>query len=756
MKTHPRFLSQLALAALSLAALFPSEARATPPPTLPLPECIYVAGQPAGGACPAISLRVSGNAAGRLGSGSSVVVNTVPAVTVCDYWSAHTYEWRPSGCYAEVGAPVIVNCGVIDVRHDNQYREMPCEQALYKSTSGLPPLFTIRRPEGSEDPNSGSVVCGAIPSYHTYIYGGPATKEEAVWRTRGPAALKCEITFNGPRPNGMIGPTWVKVRVRINYAETPDVANGRPMTAEFFVPVDGDMRDVADIDVTALGSLTELNWDEGRLIATYRATLTNLGDLDAENVDLLAQFPFTAVVQGVTGADCKMPGDILNAPDPAVERPIGGRVLCKWERVAAKGSAQVEIVARIYDATDLDALQRGLGSNFEKLRGNPEGVEFRVKASNDSDPDNNEYVAKVAIPFRSGSYEETRFAMEALAPYFDYKTDKYNLQCNLYEDDISARLKQIHIDHPEVFANLSYGGVTSGQYLILGIDSPVTRAGHVGVVVYVKGTNYRETGIVINGTPMISPLNLHSAAGPDGETLLTSTATSGLYLRTPANLYPNKGRIQPETNSFDGFEGSYPTNQQEFTYGGSTPAPRPTATPLACPITPEGVMITTESPVEITATNSQGKRVLTDNGMIVTQELGTGIHSMGFEHDDGTFGWTMLLPLDDYDVQLRGVGTGAYRLTLTTFDADGNPVKKVTDGFTNPGQIDRFSIEPPDLSPPPTPAPPVPEPPSGNAGNGGNVGGGKSGGGGAVDAAMLLALMLILGFVLRRVRSNGE
>ena len=741
-----------ALAAMAWLAFVPHSAEATPPPDMPLPECVYVAGQPVGGPCPALSLRVSGNAVGRLGAGSTVLVNTVPAVPVCDYWYAYTNEWRPSGCYAEVGAPSVVTCGFIDLRNEaHEWREMPCAQALYKSTTGLPNLFTFRRPEGSEDPFNNSIICGATPAYHTYIYGGAGNNENHVWRTRGPAALKCGITFNGPRPDGMRGPTWAKVRVRVNYAETPDIANGSSTHSEFYVPIDGDMRDIADIDVTGVANLTEVDWDQGKLIATYRTTLTNLGDLAAEDVNLVMTFPKVMMVTNVSGAECTMPGNIAGSPNPAAMIPVGGNVTCDWDSIAAQGTAQVEVTARIVDATDLDALQNGEGATLEKFRGEPEGVELRVRATNDNDADNNRFITKLSIPFRAGTFADTRAAMEVLAPYFDYQTDKLNLQCNLYEDDISERLEAIHRDHPEVFQNLAYGGVTSGQYKILGLDTDWTRAGHVGVVVYLKGTNYRQTGIVINGTPMISPLNAVSEAGPDGETSLTSTATNGLYLRTPADKYP--GKVQPETKGGKGFEGWYEHNQPEFTHGGGPAEPVPADAPMTCPLPPEAVMITTRSPVEIIATNSAGKRVVTENGFVVAQELGTGIHSMAFPHEDGTFGWSLLLPKDDYDIEVVGTRTGAYTLILTTFDEDGNPVEALTEGFTNPGQTDEYAIEAPEppVTPPVTP-PTNPDPPGGSN-NGGSIPESR-GGGGAVDPGILLGLLLMLG--LLRVRAGAR
>src|SRR5690606_9682001 len=97
----------------------------------------------------------------------------------------------------------------------------------------------------------------------------------------------------------------------------------------------------------------------------------------------------------------------------------------------------------------------------------------------------------------------TRQAMAVLDQHFDYRTEIRNSQCNVYRDDIYARFEQIRLEHPEVFENLSYGPITSGSYTTVLVGS---EAQHVGLVVYPKGTNYRETGIIIHGTPSVSPL----------------------------------------------------------------------------------------------------------------------------------------------------------------------------------------------------------------------------------------------------------
>ena len=85
-----------------------------------------------------------------------------------------------------------------------------------------------------------------------------------------------------------------------------------------------------------------------------------------------------------------------------------------------------------------------------------------------------------------GTVADTEDAMGALGPYFNYLArPALNLgQCDAYPDDIFERLEALRAERPELFRNLSYAKISGGG----------ENAGHAGVVVYVKGSDYKKAG----------------------------------------------------------------------------------------------------------------------------------------------------------------------------------------------------------------------------------------------------------------------
>ncbi len=718
-----------AMLLLSTALISTHAGAQSPPPDMPLPPCVEVDGEQQG-ACPATSPEVTGEASGRFAAGGTVIITTVPNPGICVSQTGYPpYPWSPSPCYSAVAAPAGgINCAVIDLQDGETFRELPCREALYRNPQDAP--FPLISWSGTDDS-----TCGASGNFQTYVYGGPANVPGARWSEFGPAELECVGTFKGPRPDGLLGPTWIAIRVGVDIAQNGDNRHGYGQYSVIYVPVDGDMRDAVDIEVLATSAIEGSGND---LTVTYTATLTNKGTKEAEDVEVRIPLPEHVHFESVSDGLCAEPISF-----------VGGDVVCRGLTLAGAGHSLgndvtiIDVVGRIVNAADLDG-----------------SVTISATATNDIDASNNSDSTHVEVTLRAGSIAETRQAMEALTPYFNYETpdELLDQQCNVYMDDIFKRLQAIHAQAPEVFANLSYGKVTSGDYYWAPVENQITRSGHVGVVVYAKGTNYHETGIIIHGTPTWSPtdLDLESQLGrmepgahvnsPDFAAGFVQQGTQGhgWYYRTPVANFP--GSPTPQGAAGCGFEGQYSDNADEFKNGGLKSCRYEAPT---CPFYPDAVVVKTESPVDILASNSQGQRVETREGKIYLQELDSGIHSFATPHEDGTFGWTLVLPPNDYDIDLLGTGEGPYKLTLTTFDANGKPVETVYEGTTQSGQVDEYELAG-------APSEPPTDDDSGDGGDGdsgiGNGGGSGTGGtitprsrggGGSFDFLGSLGLLLL-------------
>ena len=244
-----------------------------------------------------------------------------------------------------------------------------------------------------------------------------------------------------------------------------------------------------DIEVLATSTLTGSG---DNLKATFTATLTNKGTKTAENVELtvklLEQDGPSGSAFGASSASVWL--HVLSA-DSRCDQQLGfltGKVVCRGISIAGGDVKFLEFVTRVVNASDLK-----------------DRVTMTAVAPGDIDNSNNEDKTKVT-PNLVGTMADTLEAMEALAPYFDYRaTPGTGGSCDRFMNDIFNRLEAIRAENPSVFANLSYGRITSGAYNWAPIDNELTRAGHVGVVVYLKGSDYHETGIVIHGTPTWSP-----------------------------------------------------------------------------------------------------------------------------------------------------------------------------------------------------------------------------------------------------------
>lgn len=215
------------------------------PPNLPLPICETIDGTEVG-ACLNEDFRVSASVGGDFAEGAAVQVQTIPDAGICiSHMSASKGGWSPAPCFAGVSAPSVGTCGVIDLLDDGKFKEMSCTNALYTDSSSLTgSLFTVEGVNGNQ--------CGGSGNFQTFIYGGFANVPGARWSEFGPLRQNCQITFNGPRPDGLFGPTWVKVIVGTSIAVQGD--SRTPSTSaqtEVYVPINGDMRPFIDVNFEA-------------------------------------------------------------------------------------------------------------------------------------------------------------------------------------------------------------------------------------------------------------------------------------------------------------------------------------------------------------------------------------------------------------------------------------------------------------------------------------------------------------------------
>ncbi len=218
-----------------------STAYAAPAPNLPLPPCVDDEGLQTG-ACPRESPDVAGTAVGRLSFNSSTGAYVEPQIPACNTWDANgTGNWSPSPCYNEVDAIEVVGCAYIPVGSGGFREESSCARVLFApGTTATGNLFQIGNGPGG--------TCGGAAAFDVYYYGGPATQPDRIWAALGPNSTKCEVQYLGPRPDGLFGPTWVKLRATIYRMEgSTGYDTGSARTTEFYLPIDGELRDLGPV-----------------------------------------------------------------------------------------------------------------------------------------------------------------------------------------------------------------------------------------------------------------------------------------------------------------------------------------------------------------------------------------------------------------------------------------------------------------------------------------------------------------------------
>jgi MYXO-CTERM domain-containing protein len=407
----------------------------------------------------------------------------------------------------------------------------------------------------------------------------------------------------------------------------------------------------ADLTVSVHTTVDEQEVDH--VEATFLATVTNIGTEGAGEFSVKVFLPDQ--IHYVSGpAEC-------TPPTKAARGVAGGIAVCGPYAAPPEGVFQIPIVGRVTNKSDLSS-----------------GVRFSVNdpaTAEESEYDNNSYTGTPEITFVPADFEDTEDAMAAFRSSFNYNSAMFqsvfddfggDFACTTYGDEIFDKALRLHAQDPSVFENLSYGRITSAP-----LDPSQGNGGHDGVVFYLKGSDYQQSGIVVHGTAGVSRYGI-------------GTTFTGEYYDTEMWYFQSGSPKRQESRTLGrGFEGYYLDG----------PERDPVEASPTCAFPPGAVGVSTNSPVDLHITDSAGRRVQTAGHLLAVQELPVGVHAYGFEHDDGTPAWTLLLPIDTYDIELIGTGEGPYTLTLTAWDDQGEPVEVVHEGTASVGSSETFELE---------------------------------------------------------------
>jgi hypothetical protein len=331
--------------------------------------------------------------------------------------------------------------------------------------------------------------------------------------------------------------------------------------------------------------------------------------------------------------------------------PAGGSFTCGGLTIPAGASVTVHVETDVTNAADLAPLEAEVN---------------RMRTLVERSYSNNKAVEPVDLPLdpASGLLVHLWLANSLEPAFFESTTD--DPSCTGYQKEILERLDAVRTEHPELFAEMSYG--------------PVTDGGHNGVVVYFSGSDYQETGVVLHGTAAPSQYTFGGTWLNDDllrtDILAWQQGENRTYLGNDSEIY--------QVRSTEGryFEGVYPGE-----------VPVGTSMVGACPIAPDATVISTGSPIDLRITNSLGQSVHTNGASISLNELPTNFFAYEFYDEvSDTTDWDLVLPPDRYEVEIIGTATGPYTLTLTTFDENGDPVATVHTGDTAPGQRRKFVV----------------------------------------------------------------
>lgn len=433
-----------------------------------------------------------------------------------------------------------------------------------------------------------------------------------------------------------------------------------------------------DLTVDVVSPVTDVGDD---FEVRYDISVSNLGPADASAARIEIRLPDQVkyVSSSALGAPCEENGVRTGGPDDPIETrkifPAGGFLVCNVD-VPGNGSVLIQIETEVTNSADLgrERTDVDLASDARPywslfVEANPKAPGSTRLLESDYTNNSQEKVLAVQPLLSPGSTADTLQLLSSGVGAGFFEAETSDESCTGYQRELLARLNALRGDGSGL-PGLSYG--------------PVTDEGHNGVVVYETGTNYRNTGVVLHGT-----------AAPSQYSVLFPTAWTDDYFATPiqdwqqgsgAGITPLAADKDVHQNAgTEGmyFEGVYP--------GDSEPVDAGLSMVGFCAAAPNATGVSTGSPVELRITNSVGQQIRTNGSRIVANELSENFFAYKFfDPSNDTVDWDMVLPPDRYVVEIIGIKTGPYTLTLRTYDDDGEVVEVVHQGTAQTNRSETF------------------------------------------------------------------
>ena len=426
---------------------------------------------------------------------------------------------------------------------------------------------------------------------------------------------------------------------------------------------------------------------------TYSVTVTNHGP-QLVNVGFKDSLPMQVMYGSASGGGVSC----LQGPTASQQWTI----VCNIPSISSDGS--IEFNLETTDVNASEALTNTAVVNprpaTSKLGSQPvtesDGSTTVAGAPNEDVNDTVQTTDPGPVPVNLSSWQATWAQMQAtgLATAAEnWRSPTVTGGCNQYESQILQFLAPL--SGTAELSGLSFGPITDGA--------------HWGIVVYLSGTNYYNTGVVIHGTaapsvysqtlPKINMgITTYEGLEPDlfhqdlPVPFVSTSLNGGAFQATPIPDW-QAGAIEdlmhpgalihegPQYYQYDDyFEGTYPTDP-------------PGLPPQACPVPPNAMTVSTRSPVDVHLVNSSGQELQTDNGALSVNQLSGGAFGyVAFDSTTQSFAWDLGVPIDTYQLTLVGTGSGPFTLILTTFAADLTPTQTVVHGVTAPGQQNSFTL----------------------------------------------------------------